>query len=718
MSDHPAQLVRLLANVRRRQLLVAGAKAAVRSLGAVGLLLLATLLLDAIVVLTSPLLVVADLVLIAAVVAAVLLSVIGVVRGRVSDRAAAMLIERRLGITDNRIINAVTLAGGTAAANDGISRSLAMLAVRTGDDAAARVQHHAIVGYAPIRAAAQATLLVMAVMILFYVHMPGLYQAGIRRLLEPAANHPPYTSVGFEVVIQPTVIAVGDTVDIRVTLSGARSATHADIVLDAADGRRLRAPMPMYGQVDPVLRLQTFRVTLDALTSSARFHVDTPRGRSAWYDVAVQEIPRITSAEWQITPPAYTGWSPSTRQMRGGDLRAMRGSTVTLTVRGNIPLAGGNMLLQTTNNAKPLQISLKPVRGEPKSLRGVFTVNDDGRFTVVVTSAASLVTDRPLHGRLLSDIDAPPRVTILEPSDERPTAPNEVLDIRIAAEDDVALDRVILRRRINDEPWQDLPPSTIDTQRQATAGIRMDLAALKVQANDVISIQAMATDNHPPAGQTGESRIHRLRVMSPEQVAALRDARTRLEQLLRERASLMGKLMEQAETVGQAEALTDDHRRELGDMARKLEGYGKDAAQMGQDMASQSSGQVRQAGEWSQRLRQDAEHAAAAQRAAQQLQARDTSDNRADFRQAAEQFARGGAPGLGSEQGGGRLVDRPAQQPEDQVVPMAAETTAESATAAQADKAGGGALDVEASVPAKYRDMAAAYFRRLAEDGR
>lgn len=717
MSHHPAQLLRLLANVRRRQLLVAAAQASVRWLGAVGLLFMTVLLVDAIFVLPPALLIVADMLLIGAV-ATVVVGATGVLRRRAGDRAAAVLIERKLGITDNRIINAVTLAAEAVAANDGISRSLAMLAVRTGDEAAARVQHRAIVSYAPIRAAAQATLLVMAVMILFYVHMPGLYQAGIRRLLEPAANHPPYTSVGFEVVIQPTVIAVGDTVDIRVTLSGAGSATRADIVLDAADGTRLRAPMPMYGQVDPVLRLQTFRVTLDALTSSARFHVDTPRGRSAWYDVTVREIPRITSAEWQITPPAYTGWSPTTRQIRGGDLRAMRGSTVTLTVRGNIPLVGGNMLLQSTSSAKPLQISLKPVRGDSQSLRGVFTVNDDGRFTVVVTSVASLVTDRPLQGRLLSDLDAPPRVTILDPSDERPTGPDEVLDIRIAAEDDVALDRVMLRRRINDGPWHDMPPSPIGAQRQATAGIRMDLAALKVQADDVISIQAMATDNHPPAGQTGESAIHRLRVMSPEQVAALRDARTRLEQLLRERASLMGKLMEQAEAVGQAEALTDDHRRELGDLARKLEGYGKDAAQVGQDMASQSGGQVRQAGEWSQRLRQDTEHAAAARRAAEQLQARDTSDNRADFRQAAERFARGGAPGPGSEQGGGRLVDRPAQQPEDHVVPMAAETTAESATAAQADKPAGGALDAQAGVPAKYRDMAAAYFRRLAEDGR
>ncbi len=315
---------------------------------------------------------------------------------------------------------------------------------------------------------------------------PGLLNYGVRHLWAGWAFPgllPPQS-----IVVTPgdELVRRGGSLRVRAEMEGfdpTRASVHARI----GDGG--------WQEVDMARLDDGFEFTFFSLREPLNYFVSAAGIRSPTYEVDVVDLPNVQNLRLTYHYPEWTH-RPSETVEPGGDIRAIAGTEIELEVRTDIPLPGGELVLN--GDAQSLEL-------DGLSARAGFEITGDGQYFIAARVGGEQVrlTDDYFIKRLEN---RKPEVILARPGRDWSASNIEEVTVRVDAKDDYALESVELRYSVNGGAWQSVPLSftgraavtdhVFFLERMATeAGTALaDDAVTALVPGDLISYYALATD--------------------------------------------------------------------------------------------------------------------------------------------------------------------------------------------------------------------------------
>ncbi|MEO5914139.1 MAG: hypothetical protein ABIS50_07900 [Luteolibacter sp.] len=418
---------------------------------------------------------------------------------------------------------------------------------------------------------------------IFRSSAPAAFSTVSQRLLHPDTDIPPYSPLVFRIdPTQPSAVYGGD-LQLVAEITGGTIDHPVECLI-----RRSRS--------GEVLRLPAFRESptrfsrrLDGLTESMDIATACGKARSHWVPVEILLEPKILSGVVRTTPPAYTGLAARSFPLDTNEIAAIEGSTVSLELTSNRPLASGKLIF--TPAAAP------GVEAVPRTIEGTISSSHQATFTWTATLAGRIsatVSDlrgtpapQPLDLALRILPDRAPVVELTSPPHQLLATPKSVIPIAGTAEDDFSLSRLQFVRTLSGfrDRVRVVAPDLHD--RNYAFNDKLDLYDLGLEAGQVIELMLEASDRNPSLLGHGSSGISRIKIISEDQYAEYIRAKTTIAQFgarfeaaresmenARESLEKLGDALEKGDAEGAAKALEEarDAQRAGADLLEKIAG--------------------------------------------------------------------------------------------------------------------------------------------------
>ena len=179
-----------------------------------------------------------------------------------------------------------------------------------------------------------------------------------------------------------------------------------------------------------------FRYTLIEPQASLSFQAVSGGYASEAGALQVVPDPAVGQLVLRYLFPDYTGL-PEQVQEGGGDIQALPGTQVRLSMRANVPLASGRMRFEVGDEV-PLAIT------DGHELRGELLVMHNDAYVIEVEDLHGLKNSRPPRFAVQVQPDAVPTVEVTEPGDGVEVDETTALSIRYEAADDFGLQNAAL----------------------------------------------------------------------------------------------------------------------------------------------------------------------------------------------------------------------------------------------------------------------------------
>jgi hypothetical protein len=228
-----------------------------------------------------------------------------------------------------------------------------------------------------------------------------------------------------------------------------------------------------------------FQFTFAGLPEGVEYYVEAGSVDSRHYHLRVVDLPAIKQIAVTYDYPSWTGMKPVS-DPRGGDLRAIEGTTAHLAIRTDRPLNNGVLIL---DNGQQVQLS----GGQNNVYSGSLAIQKDGSYHIAAISQGIPV-------RLSEDffIEAnkanPPDVAVVRPTHDYRASPIEEVTIGVHADDQFSLSNMALHYSVNGGPEQTVDLLQQKGVKQADGSTTIALENLKLVPGDIVSYYATAKD--------------------------------------------------------------------------------------------------------------------------------------------------------------------------------------------------------------------------------
>jgi hypothetical protein len=402
------------------------------------------------------------------------------------------------------------------------------------------------------------------------------------RFVDPHGDHPPFSRLHIAVQPGDAEVLYGSQLEVRAT-AGGRQADKLWLV--ARSGTNLIRALMFLAQD------KTYFQTMANLREPTEYFVTDGAARSRRFPIRIRYTPQITLVEVATEFPSYTGKVARTNKLADEPQAFPADTRVTFRVASNRPLGEGRLALTPVLGGRPTEITLRPA-AQPTIVTGAFTLAEPVGFTVSVRDVDGLAGHESRQGRFNVLPDERPRLFVLEPGRDAVATPSIRVPVRVQAQDDYGVTRVVWLRGHNrslERPFA-MQVTLKDSARSVESVGAFDLGRLGVRPGDVIDYYFEAADNYPKGPNVTLSRPFRLQIISNEQYAeVLRRAAARQALFepyfktgawLRRLAERARKLEEKAKTAAEADraalakeaaALADELDRYRGELGKLLE---------------------------------------------------------------------------------------------------------------------------------------------------
>jgi hypothetical protein len=311
---------------------------------------------------------------------------------------------------------------------------------------------------------------------------PTSLRHGMSALLVPtrdAAEVNPYA-----IVVTPgnTAIARGADLMVGAALRGFETG-EVSIFTSAGDEPGFRR-LSMLPDVDG-----NFEVMLLAVDRETRYFVEASGVRSPTFTVEVAELPYVQGIDLTYHFPSYTGLEPRFVP-GGGDVAALPGTVVELSISSTIATPGGRLLIDGS-----------PVgdleTAEDGTLTTRFTVEQAGLYSIeLARNNGALIPASPEYAiDVLTDME--PSIRFTRPGRDMPASPIEEIYLEMQALDDYGIGDMRLVYSVNGGA-----EDTVSVFRTAgtplpevSAGHTLYLEEWQLEPGDLVSYYALVRDN-------------------------------------------------------------------------------------------------------------------------------------------------------------------------------------------------------------------------------
>lgn len=336
--------------------------------------------------------------------------------------------------------------------------------------------------------------------------VPGLHLPGfLARAALPFANLARPASVKIR-ILEPAkadaLAPIGSEVPLVVETEGAKTQT-ATLELETPGSKARRSELSSMGTA-------RFEGVVPVGQTDVRYRVHAGDAITPWRTLSARARPRVMSFEKTIVPPKYVEAAETKVTEDHGDLEALDGSTIKLTLKTNQPVTQSDVVInpdlpgKTKSPASPNKDGLLAAEVPVKV--------ENGTWQIALTSQETGFTnEESTPWRITTIPDLPPTAQINEPAEQTELLADEAVRLVGIATDDVGLASVKVTHAINGADWTPhdiaLPAKAA---KEAPVQSLIPLAPLGVKPGDALLVKIVATDLK---GQKTESPAVRVLIL-------------------------------------------------------------------------------------------------------------------------------------------------------------------------------------------------------------
>lgn len=227
-------------------------------------------------------------------------------------------------------------------------------------------------------------------------------------------------------------------------------------------------------------------------------------------EAQVVPAPAVGNIALHYLFPDYTGLAERTRE-GGGDIQALPGTQVRLSMQANVPLNKGTLKF-AKGNELPLAIT-------DRTLQGEILVMEEGSYRIEIEDRHGLPNAQPPWYTIQVTPDTVPTMKWLRPEDGIEVDETTVLDVRYESEDDFGLQDAALVYQGSDGVEHRLPlhQGRFD-RRRVTEQFSWDLYQHPLPPGDTVQVYIEVYDNDTISGpKKGVSETLTLKVRNREE---------------------------------------------------------------------------------------------------------------------------------------------------------------------------------------------------------
>ena len=271
-----------------------------------------------------------------------------------------------------QIVAGLDLATAARLPNLVLTEGLAGIAIREAAQLVSTVQPEELASAKPLRAPAGA-IAGMGISLLFIaVLIPRLVTCQWLRFVDPFGDHPPYSSLTFEVHPGDTRVAYGSAFDVTAQTAGAET-DQVDLII--IPNGKAQQVVPMFQGANG-----KWQATVANVDSPSRYFLRSGRARTEQYSLGVITVPRLQKVTFRIALPAYTNRPPYEGPLPQMGITGLSGTLVKVTATSNRPLSGGLMTITTSGGAD--QVAM--IASGTNEVSGTFQIHATGKLELKV----------------------------------------------------------------------------------------------------------------------------------------------------------------------------------------------------------------------------------------------------------------------------------------------------------------------------------------------
>ncbi len=336
---------------------------------------------------------------------------------------------------------------------------------------------------------------VAAILVLCLI--PGLHLSGfMARAALPFANLERPASVKIR-ILEPlkasTLAPIGSEVALIIETEGPQPA-QATLEFAVEGSKPRRTELSAVGTA-------RFEGVVPVGQTDVRYRIHAADAITPWRTLSARARPRIVEFTKTIVPPKYSGWPESQVKADQGDLEALDGSTIKLTLKTNQPVSQSDFQL---NPDLPEKKTL-PSTTTPEGLltADIAVQATHSAWQIALTSKETGFTnEESTPWRITTIPDLPPTAQISEPAEQIELLADEAVRLTGLATDDVGLGGLKLAHAINGANWTERDLPFTKAAKEAPVQTLLPLAPLGVKTGDALLIKLIAIDLK---GQKAES---------------------------------------------------------------------------------------------------------------------------------------------------------------------------------------------------------------------
>lgn len=421
-------------------------------------------------------------------------------------------------------------------------------ALREAYDQLKPIPTHKFIPWRSLGRAVAALLLIVGAIAALRATLPDAFTTIASRLRHPTADIAPYSTLRFVVTPENPSVIYGGELSLNCEIQGGTLKHPVEcLIRHAHSGKILR--LPAYRE-----SATTFSRQLTNITEPVSIAFACGKARSPWQQLDLRLVPNILGGTVTITPPAYTGLTPTSFPLESNEIEAISGSQIRLELTSNRPLGSGSLELTPVAGLQNLPLQVK-AEIDAHNARFEWTAGNSGDITALVTDLRGTPTTDPLRVSFRALPDQIPSVNLLSPPAMLLATPTTRIPIEGSASDDFSLAKFQFIRTL--AGLRDRAITVAASLQEKTFDFHdsLDLEELGLTPGQTIELLLEAHDHNPSMLGQGSSQISRIHIISDEQYAEIIRARTTIKQLTSKfdaAAQAMEKARESLEKIREA----------------------------------------------------------------------------------------------------------------------------------------------------------------------
>jgi hypothetical protein len=260
---------------------------------------------------------------------------------------------------------------------------------------------------------------------------------------------------------------------------------------------------------------ETYSSSIAMGRHEVRYRILAGDAVSRWFMLKSVPRPYVMVFSKKYIYPKYTGREPLLVSEEAGDLSALFGTEVELSIRLDQPVATASLHLMTetkTNDVDFAQSGGAVGAGEATEWSLSLPVTESGAFTVHVKTAGGLDNKFRPEYSINARPDLVPTIKVTEPKGEIIARPEDILPVVGEASDDVGLEKIEQLIKVNQQPWTTNALKLAEALgTNVTFKLDWDLLKLAAKPGDMVMTKLAVVDLK---GSRAESSPVRLKVDS------------------------------------------------------------------------------------------------------------------------------------------------------------------------------------------------------------